>query len=769
MDTNGDSLSQSNPRKRRRPALSCEQCRRRKVRCDREMPCGPCTKLHPSLKCLYVKEGKAALEARTESFAPDEEEEISIPGPENSHSSQNVDSSRIAQLERSVRALQGRVQELEGLQGPRGQEARLKNGVHDHGDANGTRSSESEQPQTFIAPLAPRIKNDNGNVKVFGTTHWAIIFQQFRLLRQVRSTASWSDCEHNEISMSLTEIRKLRHHIKNRQAPKLVDPAPDLLNDLPSREICDELVQHYLCTLELIYRVVHIPSFYREYERFWDEPQSSSRSFFLKLLLILAIGSVFHCKPGPLNEHGLPVQRWVYAAQWWLSGPFSKEIGNLDGLQVYCLLLICKQAYAMGKETNWMSAGTLLRMAINQGLHRDPSHFATISIFDGEMRRRIWATILELNIQLSIDAAMPPLICEGDFDTKPPANVDDEELDQSITILPPLQLQDVFTVSSLQILLLKSFPTRLKIAKVINECDSAQIYERALQLGNELTMACKEMAGLMHTYISRTRNSTFKPTPFHHRTMDTVLRRFLLNLHRPFTIQASKDPRFYLSRKLSLDSALIMASYGDIPIVPGTDLQPYQYFQRLALSGAGSFKAHLSLDVIMVISSELITQIEEECSPQPKVSSPRTPTAVDQIAQAARLPLIQALERIKGHLYESLEAGIPSMKRYCLLAGVLAQIESVPLQEQAEWAHIREAFMTSMGTCHSLLQNYIVENASGDEGNVLGQSMDSMWTPESALGLSLSSDSMVSNPFQILARYEALTDFSSFLTWVLRV
>jgi hypothetical protein len=30
------------PRKRRRPALSCEQCRRRKIKCDRAYPCSQC-------------------------------------------------------------------------------------------------------------------------------------------------------------------------------------------------------------------------------------------------------------------------------------------------------------------------------------------------------------------------------------------------------------------------------------------------------------------------------------------------------------------------------------------------------------------------------------------------------------------------------------------------------------------------------------------------------------------------------------------------------
>lgn len=40
-------------RKRRRPALSCERCRRRKVKCDREEPCGPCCKGGNASLCHY--------------------------------------------------------------------------------------------------------------------------------------------------------------------------------------------------------------------------------------------------------------------------------------------------------------------------------------------------------------------------------------------------------------------------------------------------------------------------------------------------------------------------------------------------------------------------------------------------------------------------------------------------------------------------------------------------------------------------------------------
>ncbi len=39
-------------RRRRRPALSCRECRRRKVRCDHNKPCAPCVRL--GAKCVYT-------------------------------------------------------------------------------------------------------------------------------------------------------------------------------------------------------------------------------------------------------------------------------------------------------------------------------------------------------------------------------------------------------------------------------------------------------------------------------------------------------------------------------------------------------------------------------------------------------------------------------------------------------------------------------------------------------------------------------------------
>lgn len=57
----------SPPRKRRRPPKSCDPCRRRKVRCDRELPCGPCQRARTSLHCFY----RPAVTARSPSTDED--------------------------------------------------------------------------------------------------------------------------------------------------------------------------------------------------------------------------------------------------------------------------------------------------------------------------------------------------------------------------------------------------------------------------------------------------------------------------------------------------------------------------------------------------------------------------------------------------------------------------------------------------------------------------------------------------------------------------
>lgn len=50
------------PKKRRRPALACVECRRRKVKCDRNLPCRRC--VQNSADCTYVENNQAPKNSR---------------------------------------------------------------------------------------------------------------------------------------------------------------------------------------------------------------------------------------------------------------------------------------------------------------------------------------------------------------------------------------------------------------------------------------------------------------------------------------------------------------------------------------------------------------------------------------------------------------------------------------------------------------------------------------------------------------------------------
>lgn len=186
---------EASSRKRRRPALSCEQCRRRKVRCDRNMPCGPCKKVYGSIECSYVHEGKAALKARHD--AAKTSVNGSPPSPETQQGVLDAqiggggDRAQMAQMECTIRALQERVQcleqsgqgnssqsqssEIKSSSGTTGSNSRLLNRDE---QITGNRHDGTRQQQTLIPPPVPRLKGSGEKTRLFGTTHWAIVFQQ---------------------------------------------------------------------------------------------------------------------------------------------------------------------------------------------------------------------------------------------------------------------------------------------------------------------------------------------------------------------------------------------------------------------------------------------------------------------------------------------------------------------------------------------------------------------------------------------------------------
>jgi hypothetical protein len=58
----------------------------------------------------------------------------------------------------------------------------------------------------------------------------------------------------------------------------------------------------------------------------------------------------------------------------------------------------------------WVLVGNIVQIAIHMGYHRDAKHFPSITPFAGEMRRRVWAMIVQLDFSVSTQLGLPRLI-----------------------------------------------------------------------------------------------------------------------------------------------------------------------------------------------------------------------------------------------------------------------------------------------------------------------------------------------------------------------
>ncbi|KAL2812340.1 fungal-specific transcription factor domain-containing protein [Aspergillus cavernicola] len=728
------------PRKRRRPAKSCGPCRQRKVRCDLNQPCGQCTRAKSSLNCLYrdheVAANAAVVRSKSDSqFRVQRISHMSHSQPQGIPRNVLTPSSIGAEaggsnedLQQTIRDIQGRLDSLEGRLANSGANDVLSTQhpdiqrdlraltarVQTVGAQLTTGSNAAGTPRkdhTSVGTMPLRLHHSASKVKFLGPAHWCNKMDKLsvaQMLNKKDPEPSLRELK-NDVIKNVKECRDLRRSIKSQRSVKLNEPLPDLRGTIPSREECNKLVHCYLRTFEPVYRVLHIHSFWTEYEEFWKHPQSTSTPFLVKLVLILAIGTVFCSAEGsPMrDEYHQRAQTWIYAVQWWLVGPSEKSTVNLDGLQVSCLLLISRKACGLGSSP-WLSAGSLMRMAVSMGLHRDPTNFPSLSLFQSEMRRRLWGTVLELALQDSLDSATP-LLVPASIDTTAPSNVDDQDLSQDTTSIPLSELSNKLTDTSVQVLLHESVGLRIQVLEVIHERHE-QSYQRVLVLGDKLRAVCRKIAAFFRSAKApREGGSSFELTEFHAKFIDVQLQRYTLALYTPFMVQARNNPQFYYARKACLDSAVAIASYANPLCLPS---EIPDDLSRLFIQGKGSFKGPLSLDVISALGLEIITQLEEE---RPQCLPGLDGDPVDQLADANRDHLIHLLEHILNQLFHIISMGTPSMKRFGLLAAVLGQIQATKAGHCVKRA-IYEATTQSFKDCYSALRSSATHTTGATEG-----------------------------------------------------
>lgn len=147
--------------------------------------------------------------------------------------------------------------------------------------------------------------------------------------------------------------------------------------------------------------------------------------------------------------------------------------------------LECLITYTAGLRSNnafvnvWLMIGLIVRLALRMGYHRDPSHYPAITVFHGEMRRRVWSIIGMIDVLISFQLGLPSMFKTIQSDTQPPRNLLDRDFNTTTQVLPASRSIDELTPSSY---------TRAKLRIVRVFADAAELSHATVAPPQEETM-----------------------------------------------------------------------------------------------------------------------------------------------------------------------------------------------------------------------------------------------------------------------------------------
>ncbi|KAK4166218.1 fungal-specific transcription factor domain-containing protein [Cladorrhinum sp. PSN259] len=561
-----DNFAQPKSVKRPRPVKSCIECRKRKLKCDRSGPCSQCQKSRRPCKYADPQENGGGSDVS-------DGEPAERPGK--------------------------RPQHLPGMSdGDYGRPFALVNGFG-HSRRNSIAIEELtarlEQLERLITErnsptlsyrqhysLAVRARPSNGSLRcqasglgLHGGQEVLNLFDEADgLMRAMSRTDGFRDLFFR--LKRANQVIQEEHHMALQPMTVFVDsmmPIQKRMADiLPDRQVCDRLIKLYFVFSEGYYRMVHIPSFQVEYTQYWLGGTCNG-GFLPRLLCMLCVAARFGTESRGLGQDrsaGIHVPTACALVRSWLNEIRKIKIADLTILQVELLLLHAQRTIGPYHQASWVQLGCVVRMAMTLELHRDPSELPSITPFQSEIRRRLWYTLLEMDLHISLIYNLPFSIREGEYTCRPPSNIDDTTLIPAAQHLPTPYPLDHPSSNRLQAYTSRTLPARLEAATLLFHLRDLDSYAPIITAGQKLESIISDV----HAVFPRP-PLIFNPMDKHKEWRQRILldvhaRRPLLSLYRPFAL-GTPDPQCPpLIEQAYLKSAMAILTYLD-ELTPRTE------------------------------------------------------------------------------------------------------------------------------------------------------------------------------------------------------
>ncbi|KAL8764102.1 MAG: hypothetical protein Q9184_000244 [Pyrenodesmia sp. 2 TL-2023] len=418
-DTNGSSnLAQPNLR-------SCVTCRKRKVRCDKRHPCSNCNKA--AIECVFPGPGRAPRRSRK---APDAEL-----------------LARLRRLEGVVQHLGKNLDEETEKSGDGVKEEPMTSELGEETDIK-PRKDEKKIPKAcgmFNGPQ-PRKKSVDGMTKEFGhlvveegrsryvsNKFWNSMSEEIAEMRDILDDPTDEEDDYASPGSGSSATAEHQGFIFSFSSTIL-----SLRNFHPPANQVLKYWEVYKESVDPLVKILHRPSTEKKLSDAAQDLDHISKplecmmfSIYYAAVISLSDEECMN-KTGMERESALKKYRFAFEQSMARAGFLSTT--ELIILQAFAIFLICVRRHDDTRFV-WTLTGLLIRLAQSLGIHRDGEQF-DLAPFETEMRRRLWWTLIHMDMRASEDHGTDPTIFDQSFDTRFPSNVNDEDIYPSMKEAP---------------------------------------------------------------------------------------------------------------------------------------------------------------------------------------------------------------------------------------------------------------------------------------------------------------------------------------------
>ncbi|KYK60802.1 C6 transcription factor [Drechmeria coniospora] len=286
----------------------------------------------------------------------------------------------------------------------------------------------------------------------------------------------------------------------------------------------DDYLRRYLALLDVVNPIVDLRTFGEEIDGYWRDPNEVSLCWLSQFLMVVGLG----CFTSTADEPSTATELMMAAEACLMQTPFMfrPTLMTLRALSLMSVAKLVCNATCWSVDSCWSLLGLLVRVAFIFGLpqEKNDQDEELRDPVEKDARRKLWLTILYLDIKVSMCTGMPPL-------TRP------DELGGMRTM--PDAPDD------LQMVLFRSLPTVLSVLAQINSKKDQMAYADVLRFNARL----RELMG----HAQRVCTASLQRI-----TVDIFLRRCLMVLHRPFALHPEGPSLFPESYWSSLECSLAL-------------------------------------------------------------------------------------------------------------------------------------------------------------------------------------------------------------------